>query len=67
MADAIYRIVHRDDGDFCVEITRSGALPQTAVGFATEAEASGWILQDKKLWQAADPFRTPANRRWRGL
>jgi hypothetical protein len=50
-----------------VEITRTGALPQTAVGFATEAEANGWILQDKKLWQAADPFRTPANRKWRGF
>jgi hypothetical protein len=37
------------------------------VGFATEAEANGWITQDKKLWQAADPFRTPANRKWRGF
>jgi hypothetical protein len=67
MADATYRVVPLEDGDFSVEITRTGALPQTAVGFATEAEANGWISQDKKLWQAADPFRTPASRKWRGF
>ena len=67
MADAIYRVVHRDDDSFSVEITRSGVLPQTAVGFATEAEANDWVAQDKRLWQAADPFRTPAGRRWRGV
>ena len=67
MADATYRVVHRKDGNYCVEITRPGALPQTAAGFATEAEANGWISQDRKLWQAADPFRTPANRKWRGF
>ena len=67
MADAIYRVVHREDDSFAVEITRSGVLPQTAVGFATEAEATDWIAQDKRLWQAADPFRTPASRKWRGF
>jgi hypothetical protein len=66
MADAIYRVIHREDDSFSVEITRSGVLPQTAVGFATEAEANDWVAQDKRLWQAADPFRTPAGRRWRG-
>ncbi len=67
MADTNYRIIHRDDDGFCVEITRSGTLPQTAAGFATEAEANDWIAQDKKLWQSADPFRTPASRKWRGF
>jgi hypothetical protein len=67
MTDANYQIVNRDDGSFAVEVVRLGALPQTAAGFATEAEASSWIAQDKRLWDAADPFRTAAGRKWRGF
>jgi hypothetical protein len=63
MADANYRVIHRDDDSFAVEVTRIGALPQMAVSFATEAEADAWIAQDKRLCEAADPFRTPARRR----
>ncbi len=65
MSDTIYQIIHHKDGSFCVEITRAGVLPQTASGFSTETEANDWISQDKRLWQAADPFRTPASRKWR--
>lgn len=39
MADPNYRVIQRDDDSFAVEVTWTGALPQTAVGFATEAEA----------------------------
>jgi hypothetical protein len=67
MADTTYRIVHREADGFVVEIARPGMLPQTAAGFATEAEASDWIAQDKRLWEAADPFRTQASRKWRGF
>jgi hypothetical protein len=67
MADTSYRIVHREDDSFAVEIIRVGALPQTAAGFATEAAAKGWIAQDERLRSAADPFGTPAGRRWRGF
>jgi hypothetical protein len=66
MAEANYRIVHRDDDSIVVEVVRPGALPQTAAGFATEAEAHGWIAQDKRLWHAGDPFRAPSSRKWRG-
>jgi hypothetical protein len=66
MTDATYRIVHCADDSFAVEVARTGALPQTAAGFATEADAMGWVAQDKRLWNAADPFRTPAGRKWRG-
>lgn len=66
MADTSYKIVHREDDSFAVEIVRVGALPQTAAGFATEAAAKGWIAQDERLRSAADPFGTPAGRRWRG-
>ena len=66
MTDAIYLIVRRDDDSFAVEIDRPGALGQMAAGFATEAAANAWIMQDKRLWNAADPFRAPAGRRWRG-
>jgi hypothetical protein len=67
MADANYRLIHREDESFAVEIIRSGVLPQTAAGYATEAEAADWIAQDKRLWDAADPFRTSASRKWRGF
>ena len=67
MADANYRVIQRDDDSFSVKMTRTGALPQIAAGFATEAEAEAWIAQDKRLWEAADPFRTPAYRRRRGF
>jgi hypothetical protein len=67
MPDTTYRIVHREDDSFAVEIKRVGALPQTAAGFATEDAAKGWIAQDERLRSAADPFGTPAGRRWRGF
>ena len=67
MADTSYRIVHREDDSFAVEIVRVGALPQTAAGFATEAAAKGWIAQDERLRAAADPFGTPSGRRRRGF
>jgi hypothetical protein len=66
MADTSYRIVHREDDSFAVEIVSVGALPQTAAGFATEAAAQGWIAQDQRFRMAADPIATPAGRRWRG-
>jgi hypothetical protein len=67
MTEANYRVIQRDDDSFTVEVTRSGTLPQIAAGFATEAEADAWIVQDKRLWEAADPFRGPDHRRWRGF
>jgi hypothetical protein len=67
MADTDYRIVHREDDSFAVEIKRPGALPQTAAGFTSEADAQGWIAQDQRLRVAADPFATPAGRRHRGF
>jgi hypothetical protein len=67
MADADYRVIQRGDGSFVVEVTRTGALPQMAAGFPTEADADAWIAQDKRLWEAADPFRTPAFRRRQGF
>lgn len=67
MADATYHVIHREDDSFAVEVSRPGNLPQTAVGFASEAEADAWIAQDKRLSRAADPFSTPAGRKWRGF
>jgi hypothetical protein len=65
MTHASYHVIHREDRSFSVDIARSGVLPQTAVGFATEADA--WIVQDNELSQAADPFRIPASRKWIGF
>jgi len=66
MADVNYRVTRRDDESFSVEVTRVGALPQMAAGFATEAEAEAWIAQDKRFWEAADPFGV-SKRRHRGF
>ena len=67
MSEATYRVVHRADDSFAVELVRRGALPQTAAGFATEADAMKWIAQDKRLANVADPFHTPASQRRRGF
>jgi hypothetical protein len=66
MSDASYRILRREDQSVAVEILRSGSLPQIAAGFETEDEAAGWIEQDKRLSNAGDTFRTPAERKRRG-
>ena len=62
MADSIYRVVPRPDGSFTVEIARSGALPQTAAGFATETEAARWIARDKRLCESDSRFDTSSAR-----
>lgn len=67
MAETTYRILRREDNSFTVEVVRTGVLPQTAIGFASESDAEGWIAQDKRLWDAADPFRTQASRNWRSF
>jgi hypothetical protein len=67
MPDTSYQVVPREDGSFAVEIIRVGSLPQTAIGFPTEAAARGWIAQDQRLYAGVDPFRSAAERRWRGV
>jgi hypothetical protein len=66
MIETSYRIVPREDDSFAVEVVRFGALPQMAAGFETQAAAERWIAQDKRLWETADTFETPASRKWRG-
>ena len=65
MKDTSYRIVHRDDDSFAVEIVSVGALPQTAAGFATEAAAKGWIARDQRFRYVAEPFGAAARPRRR--
>jgi hypothetical protein len=65
--DATYRVVRENDDSFVVEVVRLGTLPQMVGGIASEAEAGNWIVQDKRLWDAADPLRRPAGRKWRGF
>jgi hypothetical protein len=47
--------------------SRPRVIALTRDTFATEAEATDWIAQDKRLWNAADPFRTSASRKRRGF
>lgn len=66
MTETIYRVIAQANDSYGVEVSRPGVLPQTAAGFASEAEANAWIAQDKRLRDAADPWRPPAGRKWRG-
>ena len=59
MADTTYRIVGSEDDGFAVEIARSGMLPQTAAGFATEAEASDWIARTSDFGKRLIPSGPP--------
>jgi hypothetical protein len=67
MTERTFRVVHRGDRSFAVEELQSPLPPKTAGTFATEAEAMGWIEQDRRLRDAADPFRTPTGRTSRGM
>jgi hypothetical protein len=62
MTNATYRVFRQEDDSVAVQITRLGALPQMAAGFATEAEAADWIAQDKRLGNTADSLQTPVGR-----
>jgi hypothetical protein len=67
MSDRTFRVVHCDDNSFAVEELQSRLPPRTVATFVTEAEAIGWIEQDRRLRDAADPFRTPSGRPGRGV
>jgi len=64
VTDTTYRVFQQLDGSFAVELTQPGRLAQLAIGFATEAAASDWVAQDKRLRDAADPFMTSRRRGW---
>ena len=64
---ARYIVRLQKNGQYMVVMSRPEWANREIPGFATEAEANDWVAQDKRLWQAADPFRTPAGRRWRGV
>lgn len=54
---ANYIIVPDGSGSsFNVGITGTDGARQTLLGFATEAEAEAWILQDKRLSREHDRF-----------
>ena len=63
VTDTTYRVFQQQDGSYAVELTQPGRLAQLAVGFASEAAASDWVAQDKRLRDAADPF-TSRRRGW---
>jgi hypothetical protein len=65
MSDRTFRVVHCADNSFAVEELRSRLPPRIVATFVTEAEAIGWIEQDRRLRDAADPFTTPSGRRAR--
>ncbi len=66
MTETTYRIIPQANNSYGVEVARPGVLPQRAAGFASEAEANAWIAQDKRLRDAADPWRPPVGQKWRG-
>lgn len=56
MAD--YHISPSANGDnFDVRIVGTNGARQTVLGFASQGDAEAWVAQDKRLNDAADPFR----------
>ena len=59
-ADATYRVVHRADRTFGVEVTIPETQPTTVTSFRTEADAEAWIAAHKQ--RVAD--RAALGARW---
>lgn len=61
-AEAVYRVVSRDDGTFDAEIANPGSEPALVKGFTTAADADAWIAAQKKRVLASParhrPFRS---------
>lgn len=56
MAD--YHISPNGNGDsFEIRIVGANGARQTVLGFATQRDAEAWVAQDKRLNDAADPFK----------
>jgi hypothetical protein len=52
-----YTIIPVGDGvGFNIGVAGTNGARQTIMGFASEADAEAWILQDKRLNAAANPF-----------
>jgi len=54
MAD--YQITPNGDG-YDIRIIGGNGARQTVLGFASQSDAEAWVAQDKRLNDAADPFR----------
>jgi hypothetical protein len=63
-----YTVLPVNDGSgFNVGVAGNNGARQTILGFKSEAEAEAWILQDKRLNTAANPFLSSsgsAKRSW---
>lgn len=59
-ADARYRVIHRDDRTFGVEVTIPDSHPTTVTSFTTEGDAEAWIAAHKQ--RVAD--RAALGARW---
>lgn len=64
MRTATYTVHRQPDGSFHVRMTSPGALPRTAINFASEAEAAAWIARDRRLTEFANPWVADARRGW---
>jgi hypothetical protein len=62
-----YTITPISDGSgFNIGVAGSNGARQTILGFKSEAEAEAWILQDKRLNAAANPFFSSSGSTKRG-
>ncbi len=64
---ATYIIAHRADGatGYEVKVIGNTGGRHTVLGFDIEADAAAWVLQDKRLNEAADPWQPVSSHRIR--
>ena len=66
-AEATYRVVPFENGDFAVEVTIPDSHPTKVSRFATQAEAEAWIAEHRRRVEAQGQggrwFRKPDGRR----
>jgi len=58
-ADAAYRMIRLDGGEFGVEVTIPETNPTTVGAFASEAAAEDWIAQHRVQVQSLADFDDP--------
>jgi hypothetical protein len=63
MAKTTYRLIPQVDGLVSVEMTKSTGRRQIIPDFRNEAEANAWVIQARRLIEAAGPQPLGATKR----
>ncbi|HEY1936202.1 MAG TPA: hypothetical protein VGG99_29700 [Acetobacteraceae bacterium] len=60
MALPLFQVIRQPKGSYSVDMTTPDGRRKTVSGFATEHEATAWVVQMERAMQENDPrFRLP--------